>query len=310
MSTDSSKGIITKGVGGLYTIRLEDGTYVNASARGNLRIKKQKPIIGDIVTVVPSGDPDVECVLDTILPRKNYLIRPPVANVDAMLLSFAVKDPEPDLKLLDKLLVILALIDVKPVVVFTKSDLDPSYSEKLVSVYRNAGYTVFGVSENNSDELKDYILSLPDNFCISFAGPSGVGKSTLCNTILETGAMAVGLISERLKRGKHTTRHVELFEYAHGFVLDTPGFTSLELFELGVDFRNVILGYPEFERLAVDCQYDDCRHKNEKNCAVIKALNCANIDEGRYARYVDLYDDLYNHRNDYSVKRGFYNENK
>lgn len=300
----SVKGKITKGLGGIYAVKLESGEVVNASCRGVFRKAKITPTIGDNVEVSPSGDPDVEYVVDKILPRKSYLIRPAVANVDVLLLCFAVKDPEPDLKLLDKMLIICDLINVKPVIVFTKCDLDIEASNKLKTIYSNAGFDcLLSGQDNPVTALNVFELSSRD-VCFGFAGPSGVGKSTMCNHLLEGDVMKVGDISERLKRGKHTTRHVELFDFYDGYIMDTPGFTSLSLFDLGVEYKQVIKGYPEIIRVAQECRFDDCRHISERDCAVIASVG-DRIDQGRYDRYVELEEELYKQRNDYNGRRKF-----
>lgn len=303
----SIEGKITKGLGGIYGVKTSDGKEVNASCRGVFRKSKITPTIGDNVCISPSGDPDVEYVIDKILPRKSYLIRPSVANVDALLLCFAVKDPEPDLKLLDKMLIICALINVKPVIIFTKADLDKKEASNLFKIYSNAGFDCLISSEANPISANDIFEITGEEVCLGFAGPSGVGKSTLCNSLLEGDVMKVGGISERLKRGKHTTRHVELFDFYKGFIMDTPGFTSLSLFELGVEYKQVIKGYPEIEKEAQGCRFDDCRHITERDCAVRDCVG-KTIDKGRYNRYVELEEELYNQRNDYSGRRKFYYE--
>lgn len=300
----SLSGKITKGLGGIYGVKLEDGTTVNASCRGVFRKAKITPTIGDNVLVSPSGDPDVEYVVDKILPRKSYLIRPAVANIDVLLLCFAVKDPEPDLKLLDKMLIICALINVKPIIVFTKSDLDMDAALTLKKIYEDAGFDCLLSSKDNPVNPERVFEISSKNMCFGFAGPSGVGKSTMCNHLLEGDVMKVGDISDRLKRGKHTTRHVELFEFYDGYLMDTPGFTSLSLFELGVEYKQVVLGYPEIIRVSEECRFDDCRHISERDCAVISSVG-DRIDKGRYDRYVELEEELYNKRNDYSGRRKF-----
>ncbi len=303
MRKDEFDGIITKGVGGLYTIRLNSGEYVNANLRGVLRTKKLTPAIGDNVCIGESGDKDVPYVINKIGDRKSFLIRPPVANIDYLILTFAVKDPQPDLLLLDKMLIICKLMSIEPIIVFTKCDLDEKYAEELYNAYSKAGYITHKSYEDNMLDascVKQYFIQ---NRLIGLAGPSGVGKSTLVNHFLQKSTMETGQISDRLKRGKHTTRHVELLEFEDGFLLDTPGFTSLSLYELGVDYKNVILGFPELEAHAKNCKFDDCRHQGELGCSIADAISEAIIDEGRVARYRELELDLYNNRNNYSGRR-------
>lgn len=291
------EGIITKGVGGTYTVRVAAGDFRLCQIRGGIR-RKVLPAVGDRVRIAPSGDPDVPFVLEKVLTRKNSLVRPPLANIDNLILVFAVKDPEPDLKLLDKMLIICSTMDINPVVVFTKCDLDETAAQNLYSIYSDAGYRCYKSSPE--DRLsKDEVLSITGSGITSFAGPSGVGKSTLCNHILGDDAMLVGDISERLGRGKHTTRHVELFEFGEGFLTDTPGFTSLDLFELGVEYKSVEGGYREIVEASSCCKFADCRHIAERDCAVRAGLG-ETIDQGRYDRYKEFYEFLYSQRNNYT----------
>ena len=284
---DPFRGVITKGVGGVYTVRFEnDGIneYVQCAARGQFRLKGIKPAIGDRVTIMPSGDPDIPYVITDISERVSFIARPPVANLSIMLLTFSVTNPEPDLTLLDKMLLVCSLRDIKPVIIFTKSDLNEDNGERLCSVYTNAGYEVLLSSPDKpltKSDLKDII----GDGIAAFAGPSGVGKSTLC------------------KRGRHTTRHVELHEFYDGFICDTPGFTSLSLEDQGVDYREVLNGFPEINEFATGCRFDDCSHRKEDGCVVRNALSEGLIDEGRYERYKSFYTELYDNRNNYKHRR-------
>ena len=306
MSEDQSfRGVITKGVGGVYTVRFEhlgSMDYALCAARGAFRLKGIKPAIGDKVTIVPSGDPDVEYVITDIEDRKSFIARPPVANLSVMLLTFSVSDPAPDLTLLDKMLLICSLSDIRPVIIFTKSDLSTDDSERLCSVYTKAGYEVLVSSPQKSltkNDLKDII----GDGIAAFAGPSGVGKSTLCNSLLGLDVMQTGEVSAKIKRGRHTTRHVELHEFFDGFICDTPGFTSLSLEEQGVDYRDVLYGFPEITAIATGCRFDDCSHRKEDGCVVRNALADGLIDQGRYDRYSSFYTELYDNRNNYKHRR-------
>ncbi|SMC35651.1 ribosome biogenesis GTPase [Oscillospiraceae bacterium] len=296
--SDRAEGIITKGVGGTYTVRVSRDDVRLCQIRGGIRHKKMIPAVGDIVDIMPSGDPDVPYVLEKIHPRKNSLVRPPIANIDVLVLVFAVKDPEPDLKLLDKMLIICSTMDIKPVIVFSKSDTDNEEANKLRDIYSRAGFAAF-VSSIEEPVTREDILALSQGGLIGLAGPSGVGKSTLCNSLLGQSLMETGTISDRLKRGKHTTRHVQLFEFGDGFITDTPGFTSLDLFELGIDHKSVVGGYPEIAELSRECRFDDCRHIAERDCAVRENIGQA-VDEGRYERYKEFFEFLYSQRNNYT----------
>jgi ribosome biogenesis GTPase len=293
-----TEGIITKGVGGTYTVRVSSSDVRLCQIRGGIRRKGLTPAVGDKVTVAPSGDPDIPYVLEKIHPRKNSLVRPPLANIDTLVLVFAAKDPVPDLKLLDKMLIICSTMDIRPVIVFSKEDMDKETANDLYEVYNAAGFTTF-VSSIDSPVTEEEIRKITGSGLTGLAGPSGVGKSTLCNHLLGGEMMKTGDISDRLGRGKHTTRHVELFEFGDGFITDTPGFTSLDLFELGIDYKQVIGGYPEMKDLSAGCRFDDCRHISERDCAVREEVG-KTIDKGRYERYSEFCEFLYSQRNNYT----------
>lgn len=297
------QGVITKGVGGAYSVCIDGGkTRAACQIRGGLRLGSIVPQAGDRVTIEPSGDPDLPYVITKILPRKNNLVRPPVANVDYLILTFSVTDPEPDLKLLDKLLIICANLDITPLIVFTKEDLGKEAAAKYLDEYSACGYQVL-VSSKDSPVTAEALESITGNGIAAFAGPSGVGKSTLCNRIIGKEHMEVGTISRKLKRGRHTTRHVELFDFGEGFITDTPGFTSLSLLQLGIGYKEVPAGYPEIYKFTGKCKYDDCRHIKEEGCVVREALSLGQIGEERYNRYREFSEELYNERNNYKRRK-------
>lgn len=303
--SDSFQGVITKGVGGIYTVRFRDCgeyKYAHCAARGVLRHTGIKPAIGDRVSIMPSGDPDVEYVITEIGERLSFIERPPVANLSIMLLTFSVTEPAPDLTLLDKMLLVCSLRNIRPVIIFTKSDLNRDDSEMLCSVYTKAGYDVL-VSSPQKPLTKSDLKDIIGDGIAAFAGPSGVGKSTLCNSLLGFDLMETGEVSAKIKRGRHTTRHVELHEFFDGFICDTPGFTSLSLEDQGVDYRDVLSGFPEITAIATGCRFDDCSHRKEDGCVVRKALEEGIIDRGRYERYTDFYTELYDNRNNYKHRR-------
>ena len=297
------QGVITKGVGGAYSVCIDGGkTRAACQIRGGLRLGSIVPQAGDRVTIEPSGDPDLPYVITKILPRKNNLVRPPVANVDYLILTFSVTDPEPDLKLLDKLLIICANLDITPLIVFTKEDLGKEAAAKYLDEYSACGYQVL-VSSKDNPVTAEALESITGSGIAAFAGPSGVGKSTLCNRIIGKEHMEVGTISRKLKRGRHTTRHVELFDFGEGFITDTPGFTSLSLLQLGIGYKEVPAGYPEIYKFTGKCKYDDCRHIKEEGCVVREALSLGQIGEERYNRYREFSEELYNERNNYKRRK-------
>ena len=304
------EGRILRGVGGAYWIETLAGEICAAKPRGIFRKQKQVPLPGDWGGLGDSGDDDFPYVIENISPRQNSLIRPSLANLDLCFLTFAVADPEPDLLLLDKLACIASLMSIIPVIIWTKADLAPEKTQELQSVYRATGWQQL-ISQQEQLPVS-CMRQMMQGKIACLAGPSGVGKSTLTNALLEAACMETGEISEKLGRGRHTTRHVELFRLkseamspdegllsseqenaAISYLADTPGFTSLELEQLGIYPEELIKGYPD---LSVDqsCRFLDCRHLNEPECAVRER---AQEDPGlleRYQRYRQLRESLEN----------------
>jgi len=273
------------GVGGEYTIHLSDGQDVLAKPRGIFRKMKVIPTAGDYCEIEPSGDPDIPYTIVTIEDRKNLLIRPSVANIDVLIIAVSISDPQPDLKLLDKLLILCPKLRIDPVILLTKTDLAPDKAKELAAVYEEAGFRILQISKE--EMLPDEVVrALFRGHTVGVAGQSGVGKSTLCHRLTGKEHIEVGEISERLKRGKHTTRHVELFPYEGGYLIDTPGFSSLEVDRIGISEEDLIGGYPELLKIAGKCRFQDCRHRGELGCRVQES----GISEGRLARYREFLD--------------------
>ncbi|MBN1891554.1 MAG: ribosome small subunit-dependent GTPase A [Clostridiales bacterium] len=279
-ASDTSHGIIVKGIGGLYTIMTDSGEAVHAKPRGIFRKKRTVPTVGDRVDFEPSGDPDIPFVITTISPRKNRMLRPPISNLDVLILTFSTKQPVPYLEMLDKLIILCVNNAIQPVIWITKMDLDPEYGEYFRSVYSDAGYEV--VCSTHTEPIDPKVLN--QYFCgniVGFAGQSGVGKSTLCNMLTGVSEREVGKISERLNMGKHTTRHVELYPFDGGYLADSPGFTNLDILRTELNTEDIKLGYNELDRIRGKCRFDDCLHIGEKGCAVEEAQ----MDPGRLERY-------------------------
>ena len=280
------KGRITKGIGGFYYVKVADGTIYECKARGIFRKDNIKPIVGDIVEIsVQSGIGNIE----KIEQRKNELIRPSVSNIDILVIVVAAGEPEPNLSLLDKLLVNAEILGIEPIICINKTDVkDFSY---LLEVYQKTGYKVITASAKNNEGI-DALIPYIKGKTSAFAGLSGVGKSTILSLITSSD-MQTGEISEKIKRGKHTTRHVELLELSGGgFVFDTPGFSSFEVNT--VPSGELYKYFPEMKSFENMCRFSGCSHINEPDCAVKKELEKGNIAKSRYESYVQINNQLKN----------------
>ena len=284
------EGRIIKGIGGFYYIETEKGLY-ECRARGIFRKNKITPLVGDFVKISVVDEDNKKGVVEEIQERKTELVRPPIANVNKALIDFAVKNPTPHLSLLDRFIVLAERENLEIVIILTKIDLDDDNTfEKIKNIYEPCGYKVIGVSnlENkNIDKVKE---ELKDNTVV-FAGPSGVGKSSLLNQIDSNFQLKTGDVSDKIKRGKHTTRHAELFELKFGgMVADTPGFSSLTLDDIeDIDLKDYFIEFEDYD----DCKFGSrCIHQNEPNCAVKEAVENGEIPKERYESYIQLLNEI------------------
>lgn len=279
-------GKIIKGIGGFYYVKVPGGETYECKARGIFRKDGIKPCIGDDVEIdIKSGKGNI----NKIFPRRNQLVRPPVANIDILVIVAAAADPEPNLFLIDKLLVNAEICGITPIILVNKTDL--SDGENLRRIYKNTGYTLlsFSAAEN---ENADFLLPHISGKTTAFAGMSGVGKSTILN-LLTGGNMETGSVSEKIKRGRHTTRHVELIELdGGGHVLDTPGFSSFEV--SGIKAVQLYEYFPEMRGLGDKCRFKGCSHISEPDCEVKQKVQNGEIAESRYESYKELYNQLKN----------------
>ena len=259
------EGLIIKGVGGLYYVKIND-KVVECKARGKFRYDDLTPLVGDIVDISIEKDAGV---IEKIHERKTELIRPVVANVSQAFVVFALKQPDLNLDLLNKFLVLCEHNSLKIVVCFNKLDLATEEEISMVHMIKDAGYDVIFTKAKEGhglDILKDKIK---DNISV-FCGPSGVGKSTLLNNLVGREVMVTGEISNKSKRGKHTTRHSELIEFSDGYLVDTPGFSSLDA--NFIEKEDLKYCFPEFEKYNGLCKFSDCSHHKEPGCKVKEAL--------------------------------------
>ena len=284
-------GKIIKGIGGFYYVDTEKGLY-ECRARGIFRKNKITPLVGDRVSISVVDEENKKGVVEEIEKRDTELVRPPIANVDKALIVFAIKNPAPNLSLLDRFIVLAEKENLEIVIVFTKVDLDADGEllEELKSIYEVSGYKVIPVSNKlklNIDKIKE---ELKENTVV-FAGPSGVGKSSLLNEVDKNFELKTGEVSDKIKRGKHTTRHAELLKLeCGGMVADTPGFSSLTLDDIDEsELKEYFIEFYEHD----GCKFGSrCIHENEPSCAVKEAVKNGEISKKRYDSYIQLLNEI------------------
>ena len=284
-------GKIIKGIAGFYYVHGEDNLVYECKAKGIFRNKKIKPLVGDNVEITVLGTEPPEGNIDRILERKTVLFRPAVANIDQALLVFAITDPEPNLNLLDRFLVMMERSGIPVTIAFNKVDLaGEEVCRKYREIYEPAGYPVMFLSTYGQVGLEQVRTFLRGK-TTALAGPSGVGKSSLTNQILPEAQMETGSISEKIKRGKHTTRHSELFCPEQGtYLMDTPGFSSMFVEEM--ELTQLKDYFPEFGRYEEGCRFLGCVHIGEKVCGVKTAVEEGKISRSRYENYRLFYQEL------------------
>jgi ribosome biogenesis GTPase len=287
------QGKILKGIAGFYYVYVETFGLYECKAKGIFRNQNMKPLVGDNVTIdILDEDEKIGNIID-ILERKNELIRPAVANVDQALIIFAVSDPAPNLNLLDRFLILMLKQNVEVIICFNKKDIASDAKLKMLEeTYEKCGYKVIFTSTNTLDGISN-LQDLIKNKTTVLAGPSGVGKSSIINLVQPEANMETGKISEKINRGKHTTRHSELFSVGEQtYIMDTPGFSSLYITDIEQDdLKNYFIEFQEYES---NCRFNGCIHLNEPDCAVKNALNEGKISSIRYENYKELYGELKN----------------
>ena len=279
------QGIILRSIGGFYYVEAADTVYT-CRARGHFRRQGVTPVAGDRVSILV--DEDGTGTVDAVLERKNVLVRPPVANLDVLVLVVSVCHPRTNTLVLDKMIAVAEKKGICPVIVINKSDIgDPS---ELESIYHTTGLECFTVSANDPKTLEPLRRRLAGQVCV-FAGNSGVGKSSILNGIDPSLELTTGEISEKLGRGRHTTRTATLYHLADGFVVDTPGFSSLDMEQVeSIDKEELADCFREFAPYEGKCRFIGCAHYREPNCAVRAAVEAGEISGSRYESYVSMYE--------------------
>lgn len=293
--TAENCGIIVKSTGGLYTVEKQDGTHEECRAKGAFRHSGITPLAGD--RVIFEKQDSKEGFITKILDRKNSLIRPAVANVELLCVVAAIKDPDPDLFILDKLMAVAKKNDIDVLLIINK--VDTASAEPLKNVYNNAGFETVEISAVNKEQYTEAIEKIRNAVkgkISFFTGASGVGKSSILNAVFPELSLETGEISKNIRRGKHTTRVTTLFKMGENtYVGDTPGFSMLDVAGFNmIDVDSLLSSFPDIEKFALDCKYKKCTHVCEDGCNVMDALERGEIVKSRHESYVTLYNELKN----------------
>lgn len=287
------QGKIIKGIAGFYYIHAENGQVYECKAKGAFRKQKIKPLVGDMVRIAVLDEAEHLGNVEEILPRKNELIRPAVANIDMALVIFAAAKPEPNFNLLDRFLCMMEFQNVPVTICFNKTDLvDEEKIEEYRKIYEPAGYRLMSTCTRTGEGV-DAVKALLHGKTTTVAGPSGVGKSSLINALQSDVQMQTGVISDKIDRGKHTTRHSEIVPVMEdSYIMDTPGFSSMDV--PGFEKEDLWKCFPEFREYEPYCKFQGCSHINEPDCGVKEALAEGKISSVRYENYKLLYEELKN----------------
>lgn len=317
-------GKILKGVGGLYTIKLIDenahsrlydtpsplaSSLIGCSASGAFRHNHIKPLVGDNVEIIytdhsleNSDSKNNDIRISDILERKNELIRPPMANLDIMFISMAAASPAPVLPTIDKLICIAEHNGIEPIIIIGKCDLAPDYAKELQEIYHGAGFECFVLSAKTGEGvgyIREYVNTHMNGKTSAFAGASGIGKSTLLNALFPELSLTTNTISQKIQRGRHTTRHVELYPVSDradaGYIADTPGFSLLDFERFNFfDKEDLAYNMREFRDYIGECRYTKCSHTKEEGCAILEAVREGKISKSRHGSFLEIYASLKN----------------
>ncbi|MDQ5983605.1 MAG: Small ribosomal subunit biogenesis GTPase [Eubacteriales bacterium SKADARSKE-1] len=287
------KGTILKGIGGFYYVNTTAGVF-ECKAAGKFRKDKLIPLVGDTVFIETyDNETGGYAAIKSIKKRKNQLIRPPIANIDKLLIVLSVCDPAPNTIIIDKLIAMAISNNIEPVLIISKIDL--SSAEKILDIYKLSGIKsiLFSRVDGSGEDLEEIKSVLKGNIS-AFTGNSGVGKSTILNCLDKTLGLQTGDISKKLGRGRHTTRHVELFLLPFGgYVADTPGFSSIDIGKFNIIKKSELAYcFKEFRSFINFCKFTSCSHTGEVGCAVVEAVNKGEINLYRYKSYISIYNEI------------------
>lgn len=280
-------GVILKGIGGFYYVKTDEGVF-ECKAKGKFRKEKISPLAGDKVSITVRDDE--ENTIDEIYKRKNFLIRPPVANIDKLFIVVSATKPKPNTVIIDKMTVLAEKNNITPVIIITKTDL--ACAEELINIYKSTGYSVYSFSIEDFSELNEIKAELKGCLC-AFTGNSGVGKSTLINALSDELKLETGEISDKLGRGRHTTRQAEVFPVGEGLVIDTAGFSSIDFTTDNRIYSDELQYYfKEFAELINDCRFNGCRHLGDKGCKICECVDSGEISRSRHDSYKTIYEEI------------------
>lgn len=282
------EGLIIKAISGFYYVETADKAVIECKARGKFKNYNQSLLVGDRVGITLDGE---KGVVDAVLPRRNILNRPPVANIDKLFIISSSVIPSPNTLLIDRMTALCAYKNIEPVIVFNKNDLEDVTD--WCEIYCESGFKTIACSAKTGEGIEEIIRELKGNIS-AFTGNSGAGKSSLLNRIFPNLSLSTGDVSNKLGRGRHTTRHTELFPHSFdGYVADTPGFSSLEADKDDLEFKeNLSSFFTDFDGYKYDCRFSDCNHTGEKGCAVCEAVKTGKIKQSRYKSYITIFDEL------------------
>ena len=282
-----NRGIIVRLLGGFYYVDVGD-SVIECKARGIFRKRGLSPVVGD--NVVISIEKEGYAAISEVLPRKNSIVRPAVANIDKLFIVSSVCEPEPNLFIIDKMTATAFYKNIEPVIIFSKSDM--MSADKYMGIYEKSGIKAVSFSTKTGEGAEEVRDLLKDSV-VAFTGNSGVGKSSLLNYLFPELDIATGDISKKLGRGRHTTRSVELYKTESGYVADTPGFSTVDLERYEIISKDMLAEtFPEFRDYINTCQFTSCAHICEKGCAIIEAVKQGKISKSRHKSYVDMYNEV------------------